>query len=50
MKVKFSVSLTPEENRKLRAMASTDERSRSTFVGRLIRQEWDRRQAQQEAG
>lgn len=36
---------------KLNAMAAEDERSRSALLGRLIRQEWERRQAKaEEAG
>ena len=43
-KIKHSVSLTKEETMKLNAMAAKDERSNSAFIGRLIRQEWERRQ------
>lgn len=42
-KIKHSISLTPEETQKLNTLAIADERSRSSLIGRLIRQEYHRR-------
>jgi hypothetical protein len=43
-KIKVSHTLYPETRRKANIMAADDERSRSDFIDRLIRQEWERRQ------
>jgi hypothetical protein len=43
-KSKHNITLEPGDVTKLDAMCASDDRTRSAFVRRLIRQEWERRQ------